>query len=62
MTSYQEHIVFVNGFTYQMLMFLNGFNNLTKSGGVTHSYQDGADVYTVHYMSKEGEGMFMGWK
>lgn len=62
MTSYQEHLTFENGFSYQMLMFLNGFNNLSLSGGVTYSYQDGADIYTVHYMSKVGEKMNMGWR
>ncbi len=45
-----------------MLMFLNGFNNQSLSGGVTYSYQDGADIFTVHYMSKVGEKMSMGWQ
>lgn len=45
-----------------MLMFMNGFNNQSLSGGVTYSYQDGADIYTVHYMSKVGEKMHMGWR
>jgi hypothetical protein len=44
-----------------MLFFLNGWNNLTISGNVTHSYQVGADVYTIHYMSCEGEMSNMGY-
>lgn len=60
-TSYQQHLTHANSNKYDMLFFLNGWNNLTISGNVTHSYQVGADVYTIHYMSCEGEMSNMGY-
>lgn len=61
MTSYQEHITYQTNKSYELIFFLNGFNNFKLSGNVTHSYQEGADVYTVHYMSCAGESNYMGW-
>lgn len=29
---------------------------------MTHSYQAGYSMYTIHYMSCEGEGGNMGWR
>lgn len=42
-------------------MLLNGFNNLTLSGNITHHYIDESDMYVIHYMSDVGEENFMGW-
>lgn len=32
------------------------------SGNITHSYQEGDHIYTVHYMSCVGEAGNMGWR
>lgn len=61
MTSYQEHVFHHNTREYDLLFFLNGWNNLSLSGNITHGYQNGADMYTVHYMTCDGEMYDMGW-
>lgn len=62
MTSFQEHVSLPLSRNSELLFFLNGWNNLSMSGNVTHSYQFGDNVCTVHYMSHEGEHNYMGWR
>ena len=44
-----------------MLMLLNGFNNISLSGNITHGYNKAGEMFTIHYMSCEGEEKQMGW-
>lgn len=47
----------------RVLMFPNGWNNMTVSGKVLHNYVMGTEMYVVHYMDPEHftEFQAMGW-
>ena len=63
MTEYQEHFMYpLSDFReYELLFFLNGFSNISLSGNITHSYNQPGQMFTIHYMTCEGEENLMGW-
>ena len=64
MTDYQEHVMYHldNPREYELLTIVNGFSNISLSGNITHSFNSGGEMFTVHYMSCVGEEAEMGWK
>jgi hypothetical protein len=59
-----EHLPFNNEDAMFMLLFPNGFNNVSLTGHVVYSYILGTDMYVVHYMDhtgQHGEHDSMGW-
>jgi hypothetical protein len=49
---------------WYMMLFPNGWNNVTRTGHMVYSYIPDTDMYVVHYMDHSnghGEHDQMGW-